>query len=147
MMGSNYSFGFERSPEQLVKNDRDHRKWTNPLEIRLPTAPSMSIYCRTSRHRIISNGTSTTLTLSDAVYGTGKETERSYFYQQGGYESDDVASPSGSSECIDGTLQNCTARVALDLPLSRRSWIDSSVTLETQEPAVRSGKCSPSLFR
>ena len=48
MMGSNYSFGFERSHEQLVKNDFDHRKWTNPLEIRLPTAPSMSIYCRES---------------------------------------------------------------------------------------------------
>lgn len=73
------------------------------------------------------------------MYGTGKETERSYFYQQGGYESDEVTAPPGSPECFDADCRNTTARVALDMPLSRRSWIDSSVTLDTQEPKVRSG--------
>lgn len=55
-------FGFERDEEQLIKNNDDHSKWSNPLEVQLPRAPSMKIYC---------------------LYGTGKETERAYFYQNG----------------------------------------------------------------
>jgi phospholipid:diacylglycerol acyltransferase len=54
MMATNYSFGIERDEKILKQNDLDHRKWTNPLEVRLPYAPSMKIYC---------------------VYGHGKETE------------------------------------------------------------------------
>ncbi|PPQ62922.1 hypothetical protein CVT24_006162 [Panaeolus cyanescens] len=54
MIESNYSYGFERDEEQLKRNNGDHRKWTNPLEIQLPLAPSMKMYC---------------------VYGHGKETE------------------------------------------------------------------------
>jgi len=34
MIASNYSFGFERDEKQLLANDHDPRKWTNPLEIR-----------------------------------------------------------------------------------------------------------------
>jgi phospholipid:diacylglycerol acyltransferase len=34
MIATNYSFGFERDEEVLKKNDLDHRKWTNPLEVR-----------------------------------------------------------------------------------------------------------------
>jgi hypothetical protein len=49
-----------RSPYQ------DHTKWTNPLEIELPRAPHMRIYC---------------------LYGHGKETERSYWYAKGPYQS------------------------------------------------------------
>lgn len=56
MLATNYSFGIERSAEKLAENDNDHRKWTNPLEIRLPNAPSMSVYC---------------------IYGVGKETGES----------------------------------------------------------------------
>lgn len=37
--------------------DADPRRWTNPLETRLPNAPSMQIYC---------------------LYGHGKPTERGY---------------------------------------------------------------------
>ena len=33
MIESNYSFGIERDEEQLRRNNLDHRKWTNPLEI------------------------------------------------------------------------------------------------------------------
>ena len=74
MMATNYSFGIERDDEVLKKNDLDHRKWTNPLEIRysstlffmqeiatympppwrLPDAPTTRFIC---------------------VYGQGKETE------------------------------------------------------------------------
>lgn len=54
MMQKNYSFGIERNDKTLKKNDLDPTKWTNPLEVRLPHAPSMKIYC---------------------VYGHGKETE------------------------------------------------------------------------
>ncbi|KAM0755788.1 LACT-domain-containing protein [Meredithblackwellia eburnea MCA 4105] len=117
MISANFSFGFERDPEQLKRNDQDHRKWTNPLEIRLPTAPSMSIYC---------------------LYGTGKETERGYFYQHGGYEQDEVT-VAGSPVCFDEQCRNNTPRAPLDMPLSRRTWVDSSVTLENQVPKVRSG--------
>jgi len=58
MLESNYSYGIERDEEQLKRNNADHRKWSNPLEVSLPNAPSMKIYC---------------------VYGHGKETERSYW--------------------------------------------------------------------
>jgi len=58
MLEMNYSYGIERDEEQLRRNDADFRKWSNPLEVRLPYAPSMKIYC---------------------VYGHGKETERSYW--------------------------------------------------------------------
>lgn len=75
MMATNYSFGIERNEDALNRNDRDHTKWTNPLEVkcaltiafaqlsieltltlgnRLPNAPSMKMFC---------------------VYGHGKETE------------------------------------------------------------------------
>jgi phospholipid:diacylglycerol acyltransferase len=54
MILRNYSYGIERDEEALERNDLDHTKWTNPLESRLPNAPSLQIYC---------------------VYGHGKETE------------------------------------------------------------------------
>lgn len=118
MMHSNYSFGIERDPEVIAANDKDHRKWTNPLEVRLPKAPSMSIYC---------------------LYGVGKETERAYFYQNGGFEHDE-APTAMESTCQDPECVDETPRQPLDLPLSRRVWIDGSVTLpDTHEPKVRSG--------
>lgn len=76
MIATNYSYGIERDEETLKRNDLDHTKWTNPLEIRyvallsrkheplsnfeafrLPNAPSLQYYC---------------------VYGHGKETEVSF---------------------------------------------------------------------
>jgi hypothetical protein len=54
MMAANFSNGFERDEGQLKRNNADETKWTNPLEIQLPYAPSMKMYC---------------------VYGHGKETE------------------------------------------------------------------------
>ena len=34
MLETNYSNGIERDPEKLRLNDGDHRKWSNPLEVR-----------------------------------------------------------------------------------------------------------------
>lgn len=118
MIHSNFSLGMERDPEQIAANDNDHRKWANPLEVRLPNAPSMNIYC---------------------IYGVGKETERAYFYQQGGFEHDETISGLNAT-CQDPECTDQTPRTPLDLPLSRRVWIDGSVTLpDDHEPKVRSG--------
>lgn len=52
---SNYSHGVAHTQEEVERNDLIPRKWVNPLESRLPHAPSMKIYC---------------------FYGVGKPTER-----------------------------------------------------------------------
>lgn len=45
MIATNFSFGIERDEEVLKANNADHTKWSNPLEVQLPHAPSMKIYC------------------------------------------------------------------------------------------------------
>lgn len=60
-----YSHGLARTTAEVEANENDPRKWLNPLEVRLPRAPSMRIYC---------------------LYGVGKPTERSYFYKPNGGE-------------------------------------------------------------
>lgn len=61
MLASNWSTGIERDAQQIERNQlpENQRTWGNPLEARLPKAPSMKIYC---------------------LYGHGKETERAYYY-------------------------------------------------------------------
>ena len=54
MLATNFSYGIEKDEKKLKANDRDHTKWTNPLESTLPNAPSMKFFC---------------------VYGHGKDTE------------------------------------------------------------------------
>ncbi|KAI8992928.1 LACT-domain-containing protein [Trametes punicea] len=122
MMATNYSFGIERDVEKLKANNLDFTKWTNPLEIQLPHAPSMKIYC---------------------VYGHGKETERSYWYTQQKYEYDEVQADSPSAMCTDDRLDggvNCTShRPPLDLPLARTTHIDAEYTDETARPRILNG--------
>jgi phospholipid:diacylglycerol acyltransferase len=36
-----FSFGIERDEAVLKANNADHIKWSNPLEVQLPRAPSM----------------------------------------------------------------------------------------------------------
>ncbi|KEQ89966.1 Phospholipid:diacylglycerol acyltransferase [Aureobasidium pullulans EXF-150] len=58
---SSYSFGVAHKREEVEENQKIPRKWSNPLETRLPKAPNMKIYC---------------------FYGIGKETERAYYYRE-----------------------------------------------------------------
>ncbi|GEQ72793.1 hypothetical protein JCM33374_g6481 [Metschnikowia sp. JCM 33374] len=62
----NYSYGIARTAEELKRNNNDASKWSNPLEIELPNAPDMKIYC---------------------FYGVGNPTERAYTYKKGDKES------------------------------------------------------------
>lgn len=56
----NYSHGIAHTKKEVEQNQLDPIKWINPLETRLPNAPSMKIFC---------------------FYGFGKPTERRYFYR------------------------------------------------------------------
>ena len=57
-----FSHGVAHTTEEVEANMKDHSKWVNPLEARLPKAPNLKIFC---------------------FYGIGKETERSYYYREG----------------------------------------------------------------
>jgi len=117
MLATNYSFEMERDEKKLEKNDRDHTKWSNPLEIRLPNAPSMKFFC---------------------VYGSGKDTERSYWYTQGEYEHDETLADEADATCSESS--ECSSpRTPLDLPLFRPSWIDNEYTDEKVNPKVMNG--------
>ena len=61
MVLSSYSHGVAHTTAEVRDNERDMKKWINPLETRLPLAPHLKIYC---------------------FYGVGKKTERSYFYRE-----------------------------------------------------------------
>ncbi|CUM66081.1 uncharacterized protein PRCAT00003735001 [Priceomyces carsonii] len=56
-----YSFGVAKTKNELVANNYDHSKWSNPLEVALPNAPDMKVFC---------------------FYGVGKPTERAYTYKK-----------------------------------------------------------------
>lgn len=57
-----YSYGFALNEKELADNKKHHSHWTNPLEVPLPNAPDMKIYC---------------------IYGVDNPTERAYKYQEG----------------------------------------------------------------
>jgi phospholipid:diacylglycerol acyltransferase len=58
---SSYSHGVAHTARVVEDNQKIPAKWINPLETRLPLAPSLKIYC---------------------FYGIGKETERAYYYKE-----------------------------------------------------------------
>ncbi|KKY23195.1 putative phospholipid:diacylglycerol acyltransferase [Phaeomoniella chlamydospora] len=68
MIRHSYSHGVAHTEAEVIRNDNRPTTWLNPLEARLPLAPSMKIYC---------------------FYGIGKPTERGYFYKK----SDNPLSP------------------------------------------------------
>ncbi|KAF9476351.1 LACT-domain-containing protein [Pholiota conissans] len=117
MLETNYSYGIERDEKQLKKNDADPTKWTNPLEVSLPYAPSMKIYC---------------------VYGHGKDTERSYWYARGAYTRDEDVTDADSNACDNDVEGNCQSK-PLGSPLVRNSFIDAAYTDELVSPKVQNG--------
>lgn len=56
-----YSYDIAKTLEELQENAKHHSHWTNPLEVPLPNAPKMKIYC---------------------IYGTDNPTERAYVYKE-----------------------------------------------------------------
>jgi phospholipid:diacylglycerol acyltransferase len=60
MIKRSYSHGVAHNTAEVIENDNVQNKWINPLETRLPNAPSLKIYC---------------------FYGVGKDTERAYIYK------------------------------------------------------------------
>ncbi|CCH58042.1 hypothetical protein TBLA_0A02430 [Henningerozyma blattae CBS 6284] len=56
-----YSFGYAKTEAELQRNEVHHSHWTNPLEVPLPNAPNMNIYC---------------------IYGINNPTERAYVYKE-----------------------------------------------------------------
>ncbi|RPA95048.1 Lecithin:cholesterol acyltransferase [Choiromyces venosus 120613-1] len=68
MIRKSYSHGVATTRKEVEANERIPQKWVNPLESRLPLAPSLKIYC---------------------FYGIGKPTERSYYFH---HESKDSGS-------------------------------------------------------
>ncbi|KAF7321540.1 Phospholipid:diacylglycerol acyltransferase [Mycena kentingensis (nom. inval.)] len=120
MIETNFSFGIERDETRLKENDLDFRKWSNPLEVQLPRAPSMKIYC---------------------VYGHGKETERSYWYTQDANAYDETADMAAGLDpmCVDPSDGACAAGTPFDTPLVRKSYIDAEYTDLDQAPPVING--------
>lgn len=100
---------------------------------RLPDAPTTKIFC---------------------VYGHGKETEvchnhiqllsllmtsqRSYWYTRGEYEYDEVQ-PDAHNPVCDNSSDCQTPLAPLNMPLSRRSWIDADYTDNNAKPKVMNG--------
>ncbi|KAL5118416.1 phospholipid:diacylglycerol acyltransferase [Pleosporales sp. CAS-2024a] len=60
MVTSSFSHGVAHTTSEVERNQFIPSKWLNPLETRLPLAPSLKIYC---------------------FYGIGKDTERAYYYR------------------------------------------------------------------
>ena len=126
MVSRNFSLGFERSRKQLERNSQDHTKWSNPLEIQLPKAPSMKIYCCESFSVAFVRRTSFpdhTL-IENSVYGWGKPTERGYFYSR----SDNVSVQEATEEKTEKMRGP-----------NRVSWIENGVNLDHINPSVKAG--------
>ncbi|KAH8828190.1 phospholipid diacylglycerol acyltransferase [Flagelloscypha sp. PMI_526] len=109
MLQSNYSLGFEKNEKALKQNDGDPTKWSNPLEVRLPNAPSLKMIC---------------------AYGHGKQTERSYWYRQ--EYSFDGTTP-------DAPNASCERQMNLTIPLSKSTWIDAEFSDTMNKPNVAYG--------
>lgn len=56
-----YSYGYASSLKELKANEKIFNKWANPLDVALPNAPDMKVYC---------------------FYGVGNPTERAYYYRE-----------------------------------------------------------------
>ncbi|KAF8518206.1 phospholipid:diacylglycerol acyltransferase [Gautieria morchelliformis] len=137
MMATNYSFGIERDETVLAENDRNHTKWTNPLETRLPHAPSMKIYCVYGHGK--ETEASLVVSLCFAAYFHDTPDQRSYWYARGEYQFDETLDADAISPMCSNSTDCLTPRPPLDMPLSRKSWIDIEVSSDTSIPKVKNG--------
>ncbi|KAI0276276.1 LACT-domain-containing protein [Russula aff. rugulosa BPL654] len=120
MIATNYSYGIERDEEALKLNDLDHTKWTNPLEIRLPNAPSLQFYC---------------------VYGHGKETEVSIRYTTEPFGDEDVGEAVDIEVCAkdntfgegDGTVSLLSLGAMCVEGWKRKRWNPAGIKITTVE--------------
>lgn len=115
MLAANYSFGFERDAAQIIRNNDDPAKWTNPLEVALPNAPNLKIYC---------------------MYGWGKPTERSYWMRDGSMEYSPHTESVGGNHTDKGMHQTNTTPT---FPQVYSSRIDARMSFEKDAPTVRAG--------
>ncbi|CCG81812.1 Putative uncharacterized protein [Taphrina deformans PYCC 5710] len=122
MLATNYSHGVAETHGEVRANDYKPEKWINPLETALPDAPDMKIFC---------------------MYGVGKPTERTYYYEQSKYEAEALQGDlvnSGDLSKIEEE-QNKTQRTPLDIPFTRSSFIDNSVSIKHDtEKGVQMGE-------
>lgn len=117
MVKTNYSNGIERDPKQIERNNKDQTKWSNPLEVALPNAPNLKIYC---------------------VYGWGKPTERSYWVRKGPNAYSDHTPGIGGNHTDAGKdkhLSNYTSA----FPYVPTNRIDARINFEDEVPKVESG--------
>ncbi|BFZ56864.1 phospholipid:diacylglycerol acyltransferase [Savitreella phatthalungensis] len=124
MLSLNYSHGVALTQREVERNDRDPSKWINPLEVSLPYAPNLKIYC---------------------FYGVGKPTERTYFYEQSSVDGpaslrrdmleDDVTR-------ADNLTRNKTITPPLHIPFPRAVQIDPTVSTAADgtDKGVRMGE-------
>ncbi|KAF9166350.1 hypothetical protein DFQ26_008145 [Actinomortierella ambigua] len=61
MLKNNYTVGVATTKEEIRELEKHQSSWANPLQVSLPIAPKMKLYC---------------------LYGVGKSTERSYTYNR-----------------------------------------------------------------
>ncbi|KAG0244780.1 hypothetical protein BGW41_006338 [Actinomortierella wolfii] len=61
MLRENYTIGVATTRKEIQELEKHQSSWANPLQVSLPVAPKMKLYC---------------------LYGVGKSTERSYTYNR-----------------------------------------------------------------
>ena len=93
MVRSTYSHGVANTAVEVAQNEKDPRKWVNPLETRLPLAPNLKIYC---------------------FYGVGKLTERSYYYRQSEQQSSQQTTMASTRPIVDATATKSLMNITID---------------------------------
>lgn len=113
MLESNYTLGFERDESKIRSNDKNSITWTNPLEVALPRAPSLKLYC---------------------LYGWGKPTERAYYMRDG--TSQDVRDEREANREVRNATLTESKSTGKPQQISR---IDTRVMAEDHTPVTNAG--------
>ncbi|KAG4302610.1 hypothetical protein PCK1_001194 [Pneumocystis canis] len=110
MLNTNYSYGISWTEKDVEKNNNKPEKWINPLEVSLPNAPDMKIYC------------------------IGKPTERAYWYDEGLKDND------FSKDTIKANICDCINNTMKTFPgfdfFGQTPFIDSTVNIKPHTGVV-----------